>query len=293
MWGKPGENPGSRPQGKAHAPQLLYPVAVPTPHVHSARAAPERQNRTARRYALYAISLLFLLLPVQGSIDSAASAAPMKTERVAAGAAQTPRVSLKMKQERVSTRQRARVVVKVHRPSAQQSVRSGRVEVVANGGGKSHTVRAPLVDGRAVATLPKLARGVYRVRATLLRKAISGGQVAVPDTDGRRPRQRQAVAHPTQVEPGQRVTASVEVSSGRRSVFGNVNVTVAGAAGSWTVAGQARGGPRVVIAGRPLRAWFVPRACQVRRREAAGLGHLGVRRAHCDRHEARPSVCPR
>ena len=114
------------------------------------------------------------------------------------------------------------------------------------------SVRAPLVDGQAVATLPKLPRGVYRVRATLLGNSRVGEAksqyrtltVLAPVNVG-------LSLYPTQVAPGQRATASVEVSSRRRSVFGNVSVGVAGAGGSWTVEGQVRDGHASVSLAAP------------------------------------------
>jgi hypothetical protein len=132
---------------------------------------PERRNRWTRRRALNVVALLTLVLvPLQGSVLSATQPAVPETERVALdsasagatrGAAITPKVFLTLKKNRVTTDQRARAKVAL-------SVGSGWVKVVAKSEDKRRTVRARLVDGKATVTLPRLPKGVYRVRALFL-----------------------------------------------------------------------------------------------------------------------------
>src|SRR4051812_2528462 len=112
-------------------PHSFYPGSVPPLHTHPGRR--QRQDQTPRWRALHALLLLVLvILPIQGSIRSAASVAPPNTARRAAGPAETAKVSLLLtiKRNQISTRQRARAMVALMLGSPQQTAGSGRVKVV-------------------------------------------------------------------------------------------------------------------------------------------------------------------
>jgi hypothetical protein len=172
-------------------------------HKHSGPSAPGRQIRRMGQRGLTVFTLLLLaLLPLPGSIGSATSASPLTTGRVALDPTsatsrqaqtqmQTPKVTLTLRKKRVSTKQHARVEVVV-RPRARQSaaeralqsqsLRTGRIKIVVNGGGESLGVRARLVDRKALVTLPKLSSGVYRVSATFLGNKVLGKSSSRPHT---------------------------------------------------------------------------------------------------------------
>ena len=137
-------------------------------------------NIPMRRRALNIVALLLLvLLPLQGSIQSAPSAAA-DTSR----AARTAKVFMKLEKHQVTTKQRAQVKIALSVRSArsqeQGALRSagfgtGKVRVViTGGGGKYERAGAKLVKGKAVVRLPKLSRGIYKVRATFLGNALLG-----------------------------------------------------------------------------------------------------------------------
>jgi len=113
--------------------------------------------------------LVLVLLPLQGSIQSASSAADRTS---ASRAAKTPKVFMALKKNRVTTAQHARVkVVVAPRPGAGRTSERklfGRVKVVVKGGGTKHPVFATMADHRAVVALPKLGKGVYHVHAKFL-----------------------------------------------------------------------------------------------------------------------------
>jgi hypothetical protein len=137
-------------------------------------------NIAIPRRALSILALLVLVLvPLQGSIQSAPSAAA-DTSR----AARTPKVFMKLDKHQVTTKQRAQVKIALslhsarsQEPRAQRSpgFGTGRVKVAIKGGGnKSKQVSAKLVKGKAAVRLPKLRRGIYQVRATFLGNALLG-----------------------------------------------------------------------------------------------------------------------
>ena len=124
--------------------------------------------------------------PAEASSVVRASAAPDPgaTARTAAtSAADSPRVSLRLGERRVTTRQRARAKV-VLRPrrtfsSAQTaSLRSARVKVRVTGAGGRRVVRARLADRRRTVTLPRLRAGVYEVRAVFAGNKLLGRSVS-------------------------------------------------------------------------------------------------------------------
>lgn len=138
-------------------------------------------NMPTSRRALNILALLLLvLLPLQGSIQSAPSAAAADTSR----STRTPKVFMKLDKHQVTTKQRAQVKIalSVHSARSQEpgALRSpgfgtGRVKVAIRGGGnKSKQVSAKLVKGKAAVRLPKLSRGIYKVRATFLGNAVLG-----------------------------------------------------------------------------------------------------------------------
>jgi hypothetical protein len=137
-------------------------------------------NISTRRRALNIVALLLLVvLPLQGSIQSAPSAAA-DTSR----AARTAKVFMKLEKHQVTTKQRAQVKIALSvrsaRSQGQGALRSagfgtGKVRVViTGGGGKYERAGAKLVKGKAVVRLPKLSRGIYKVRATFLGNALLG-----------------------------------------------------------------------------------------------------------------------
>jgi hypothetical protein len=137
-------------------------------------------NIPMRRRALNILALLLLvLLPLQGSIQSAPSAAA-DTAR----AARTAKVFMKLDKHQVTTKQRAHVKIALSVRSARSQERgalrsagfgTGKVRVViTGGGGKYERAGAKLVRGKAVVRLPKLPRGIYKVRATFLGNALLG-----------------------------------------------------------------------------------------------------------------------
>ena len=100
-----------------------------------------------------------------------------------AATAKTPRVILRLKQERVTVRGRARARVAVRPRSWQsadvqesqaKSLRPARIKVVAERGGKRFTVRARLTNSVAEVALPRLRKGTYRVRAVFLGNELWG-----------------------------------------------------------------------------------------------------------------------
>jgi hypothetical protein len=132
---------------------------------------------------------LAALLPLQGSINNASSAAAPDTvgatlgRPAQGGAAETnravrkPRVFMRLESNRVTTKQRARVKVVVSPQSTKagaaqsQSRLFGRVKVVVKRGAKRWVVRAGMASHRRVVKLPKLPRGIYRVHAKFLGNA--------------------------------------------------------------------------------------------------------------------------
>ena len=135
-------------------------------------------NIPVRRRALTILALLSLVLvPLQGSIQSAPSAAD--TSR----AARTPKVFMKLEKRQITTKQRARVKIALSVRGARSQARgalrpsglgTGRVKVAIKRGSKNKLVSAKLVKGKAVVRLPKLRRGTYKVRATFLGNALLG-----------------------------------------------------------------------------------------------------------------------
>ncbi len=138
-------------------------------------------NIAIPRRALNVLALLVLvLLPLQGSIQSAPSAAAD-----ASRAARTPKVFMKLDKHQVTTKQRAQVKIALSVHSARSPERraqrspgfgTGRVKVAIRdgGGNKTKQVSAKLVKGKAAVRLPKLRRGIYQVRATFLGNAVLG-----------------------------------------------------------------------------------------------------------------------
>ena len=132
-----------------------------------------------RALKILAPLLLLVLLPLQGSIQSAPSAAA-DTSR----AARTPKVFMKLEKQQVTPKQRAHVKIALSARSARSqepgTLRSaglgtGKVMVaITGGGGKYERVSAKLVKGKAVLRVPKLPRGIYKVRATFLGNALLG-----------------------------------------------------------------------------------------------------------------------
>ena len=130
--------------------------------------------------------MVLVLLPLQGSIHSAASAAATRTldPSTTSRADKTPKVFIKLTNKRVTTKQHARVKVVVSPRSGARAAQSqrklfGQVKVVVKGGGEKHPVLATMADHRTVVALPKLSRGVYRVQATFL-----GNQALGKSTSG-------------------------------------------------------------------------------------------------------------
>jgi hypothetical protein len=172
------------------SPGLSYAARVPNPRKHSASSAPGPHRRRVGRRALNVLALLLLVvLPLQGSIQDPTSAATPQTagvtldETSASRAARTPKVFIKLAKHRVSTGQRARVKVALSVKGTRSAVAgarqspsagSGRIKVVAKGGGKSRPMHARLKAGKATVALPRLPRGVYRVRAVFLGNAMLG-----------------------------------------------------------------------------------------------------------------------
>ena len=137
-------------------------------------------NIPLRRRALNILALLLLvLLPLQGSIQGAPSAAA-DTSR----AARTAKVFMKFEKQQVTAKQRAHVKIALSARSARSqaqgallkaSLGTGKVKVVIVGkSGKPKGVGAKLVKGKAVVRLPKLKPGTYKVRANFLGNALLG-----------------------------------------------------------------------------------------------------------------------
>jgi hypothetical protein len=128
--------------------------------------------------ALSAVALaVFVLLPLQGSAQSASSATPASRLM----AAKTPKVFLALKKKKVTTNQRAHVKVVVAPPKSRSAAAGvspkkafGRLKVVVKGGGQKRRVSAVMADHRTVVALPKLPKGVYRVHAKFLGNASLG-----------------------------------------------------------------------------------------------------------------------
>ena len=175
------------------SPGLPYPARVPNPTERFAPSAPGPSERRVGRRALNVFALLLLVvLTLQGSIQSATSAATPQTVRgtldslSTAGsadsrAARTPKVYIKLVKHRVTPKQRAQVrvalSVKGTRLAVARQARglgSGRIKVVVKGGGKSRPTHARLTAGKATVTLPRLPRGAYRVRAVFLGNKLLG-----------------------------------------------------------------------------------------------------------------------
>ncbi len=137
-------------------------------------------HMTLRRRALNLLALLSLVLvPLQGSTQSASSSAAAETSR----ATRTPKVFMKLEKDQVTTKQRARVKIALSVRSARSRARgalrptgsgTGRVKVAIKGGNATKRVDARLVRGKATVRLPKLPSGTYQVRATFLGNARLG-----------------------------------------------------------------------------------------------------------------------
>src|SRR3954463_14497483 len=83
---------------------------------------PERHNRRMGRRALNVLALLLLvLLPLQGSIQGAASAPAPTTDP--SRAARTPKVFMKLEKHKVTTKQRAQVKIALSLHSARSQER--------------------------------------------------------------------------------------------------------------------------------------------------------------------------
>ncbi len=252
---------------------LSYPARVPNSSLPAASSVSgSRRRRTTGRRALNVLALLVLvlLLPMQGPVDNPFGGPPAGPGIETASAHSKPAVMrLKLVAERVSTRQRAKAEVVV-RPRAQatatdasqaRSLRSGRVKAVVKGGGRSRPVNARLIDGKTMITLPRLPKGTYRVRATLLGNKVLGEIRSSSLALTVLPAVRVGLTlDRSQVGPGEPARASVRVSSARTSVRGKVSVAVVGAGGSWTIAGRVRAGRADV----PLPALSTPGTYQVR-----------------------------
>jgi hypothetical protein len=136
-------------------------------------------NIALPRRALSIVALLVLvLLPLQGSIENAPSAAA-DTSR----AARTPKVFMKLEKHRVTTKQHAKVKIALSLHNARSQERraqrspgfgTGLVKVAITGHGKDKKVSAKLTKGKASIRLPKLSRGIYKLRATFLGNAVLG-----------------------------------------------------------------------------------------------------------------------
>ncbi|MBA2954218.1 hypothetical protein GON03_07785 [Nocardioides sp. MAH-18] len=125
--------------------------------------------RNGLGFALVAVVVASMSLV--GSPPSATSAAAASTSRAThAGerALPAPKVRLELRQDRVTTTQRARVRVSLRLPSVQAQRLTGRVRVTAKGGSTLRRAHGRAVAGKATIALPKLKTGVYRVRATFL-----------------------------------------------------------------------------------------------------------------------------
>jgi len=104
------------------------------------------------------------LLPLEGTLQSATSSPAAATQE-----AKAPKVFLSLKENRVTTAQRARAkVVVAPQTSVAQRKQFARVKIVIKGGGKTRTVVAAMADHRKVVGLPKLPKGFYKVRAEFL-----------------------------------------------------------------------------------------------------------------------------
>jgi len=124
----------------------------------------EGRNRRAGQRVLSILALVFVLLPLQGTLDRATSAPAQTTTRAA-----QPKVFLALKKSRVTNKQHARAKVVVAAPGSRvQRKLFGQVKVLVKGGGKTRSVVAGMADHRTVVTLPKLSRGFYKVRAEFL-----------------------------------------------------------------------------------------------------------------------------
>ena len=154
--------------------------------------------------------LLLVVLSLQGSIQSAPSSASESSAAETSRTARTPQVFMKLAKQHITPAQRAQVKIALSLHSARSQARgamrsasfgTGKVKVAIKGGSKNRLVGAKLVHGKAVVRLPKLARGVYKVRATFLGNALlakarskartlrvggAGGGVRVPVTPRRR-----------------------------------------------------------------------------------------------------------
>jgi hypothetical protein len=133
-------------------------------------------KRKSGKHVLQGLVLvLLILLPWQSSIEAATSAVPPRgagsdpvATRIARQATKVAsQTTISLASARVTTRERARVTVTVTRSDSQSGV-SGRVRVVARGGGRSRTVRVSMAGRQVAVKLPALPVGIYRVRATFL-----------------------------------------------------------------------------------------------------------------------------
>ena len=125
--------------------------------------------------------LLLVVLSLQGSIQSAPSSASESSAAETSRTARTPQVFMKLAKQHITPAQRAQVKIALSLHSARSQARgamrsasfgTGKVKVAIKGGSKNRLVGAKLVHGKAVVRLPKLARGVYKVRATFLGNAL-------------------------------------------------------------------------------------------------------------------------